>query len=133
MAFTAGFGAAALVGETWAQPDGVAQSELWVRWALSSAVLSALACALLSWSVGPRRSFLATLALAWWIPAVLPPSFLRAVPRVLRSTFENAGAVAIASEPRGWLADTALVAGLLLLAWAPRRATGRGHEVRHPG
>lgn len=133
VAFTAGLGAIALVGESWARSGSVAPSGHWAAWVRTSAVLSALACALQSWSLGPRRSFLTAVALAWWIPAVLPPSFLGAVPRALRGTFEGGAADASASEPQGWLADTALVAGLLLLAWAPRRATGRGHEVRHPG
>jgi len=107
--------------------------QVWTRWAWSVVLLTALAAALLPWFTGGGRCFLAVVAVAWWIPAVLPPSFLIAVPRALRGAFEGGRALALPSDPIGWLADTALAAGLLLLAWAPRRATFRGDEVRHPG
>lgn len=129
----AALSASALVGETLGRwGDGTGQVP-WAECALAAIAWSALACTLMPWSPRPRRCFLLAVALLWWIPAVLPPSFLLAVPRALRGAFEGAGAMALPGEPRGWLSDTTLVAGLLLLAWAPRRVIGRGDEVRHPG
>lgn len=129
-------GACTLLGDAWSSTVTVHDAPTaqdWVGWALSTLVLTALAAAVLPWCAAGGRCFLAVVALAWWIPAVLPPSFLFAVPRALRGAFEGGRALALPSDPVGWLADTALAAGLLLLAWAPRRATFRGDEVRHPG
>jgi hypothetical protein len=128
-------GACGFVGEALSggSKSDLAAAQDWPGWALSVVLLTALAAALLPWFTGGGRCFLAVVAVAWWIPAVLPPSFLVAVPRALRGAFEGGRALALPSDPIGWLADTALAAGLLLLAWAPRRATFRGDEVRHPG
>lgn len=126
-------GACAWIGDAWGARGSAAGRVAWDEWALSTLLLSTLASALLPWCAGGRRSFLAVVAVVWWIPAVLPPSFLLAVPRALRGAFEGGRALSLPSDPVGWLADTALAAGLLLLAWAPRRATLRGDEVRHPG
>ena len=124
-----GAGGAAWVGaggEIW-----TGTSPLALVW--GTVLISALAACLAPHLSGPGRATLATVALAWWIPAVLPPSFLVVVLRALRSLLVVGPEVAVPSEPRAWMADTALVAGLLLLAWAPRRATPRHDEVRHPG
>lgn len=127
-------GACTLAGARWvASGNNAMQGSSWPEWALSTLLLTALGIALLPWFTSPGRCFLAVVTIAWWIPAVLPPSFLVAVPRALRGAFEGGGALALPSEPVGWLADTALAAGLLLLAWAPRSPTFRGDEVRHPG
>lgn len=127
------FAAAARLG-SWAslpsQP-GAGPSAL-VGWLWTTALWTALIACLLSFTTGAGRCFLAAVTLAWWIPAVLPPSFLAAVPRALRQLAVGGPEIAAPQEPSAWLADTALVAGLLLLAWAPRRATPRSHEVRHP-
>jgi hypothetical protein len=135
-AHIATLGACALLGETLgstARAGGAGGGSMWLEWAFSTLLLAALASALLPWCPSGRRCFLAVVAVAWWIPAVLPPSFLVAVPRALRGAFEGGRALALPSDPVGWLADTALAAGLLLLAWAPRSSTFRGDEVRHPG
>lgn len=102
-------------------------------WAWSTVVLATLTTALAARARSPGRCLLAVVAVLWWIPAVLPPSLLLAVPRALRLLVSEGPEIATPGEPRAWLADTALVAGLLLLAWAPRRGTPRVHEVRHPG
>jgi hypothetical protein len=126
-------GAIAVLGDGWGTAPVAAGASTWLEWAWSAALLTVLACALQSWFATGRRCFVAAVALVWWIPAVLPPSFLFAVPRALRDVFEGGRAIALPSEPAGWMSDTALAAGLLLLAWAPRRAILRGDEVRHPG
>jgi hypothetical protein len=122
-------GAAAWVGA--GGGAGTGWSPLALAW--GTLMITALATCLTPHLRGPGRSSLATVAVAWWIPAVLPPSFLVVVPRALRSLLTVGPEIAVPSEPAAWMADTALVAGLLLLAWAPRRATPRGDEVRHPG
>lgn len=105
----------------------------WSEWAWSVALLTLVALASASWCEGAGRRFLVVVAFVWWIPSILPPSLLLAVPRALRNETVGVGGIALPSTASAWLADTALAAGLLLLAWAPRRATFRGHEVRHPG
>jgi hypothetical protein len=124
-----GLGAAAWLGA--GGEAGTGSSLLALAW--GTVVITAVATGLAPHLRGPGRSSLATVALAWWIPAVLPPSFLFVVPRALRGLLVVGPQIAVPSEPAAWMADTALVVGLLLLAWAPRRATPRGDEVRHPG
>lgn len=126
-----GLGAVAWLGGALMEDHGPHASV--ADWAWSGAAATAFACSLAPHVRSPGRCVLATVALAWWIPAVLPPSFLAVVPRALRHPLLGGLEVAAPRDPSAWLADAALVAGLLLLAWAPQRATPRGDEVRHPG
>jgi hypothetical protein len=121
---------AGLLGGAAVQPltSGALSEVLW-----RAAILSAVGVLSLAILPGQGLPFLAAVALAWWIPAILPPELQLAAPRGLRGLLGGGWGTWVPQSPRAWLADTTLFVGLLLLAWASRRPIFEVDEVRDPG
>lgn len=120
---------AGYAGDAMARPESADQI-LAVLWRVL--VLASVGAAAQVLFRGHGLPFLAALALCWWIPAMLPPSFLLAVPRALREVLAGNPTLGMPHNPAAWLADTTFVGGLLLLAWSARWPQLRVDEIRDP-